>query len=313
MGLSPEGINREVASTIEWANLCKYTPGRTLAIPETVVYNLASRLPVNKFFAGESSLLGTPPEAGREYVVPSWVDIAKGILPSLRYIVDKEIEYGILDPRKGKGKRGLPKIANTTLLPDSHVDVRVAYSVDAHDKNSYYCEACDGELSNLYFGCDGCSHLLNREFNLCSVCYNSEEYKRNVPMRMVADDDNFPLRTDLHHVSGSRLVDGEGLRIKKKTGKIKRKVPKQEVKKHDRLCYHCKKEVEDECLCHEHFSKKLRFYTEARLKDMVKHCEQWVDGNKVMFATETEERLNERVMVIGDNAALPQSYFAGSD
>ena len=49
MGLSPEGINREVASTIEWANLCKYTPGRTLAIPETVVYNLASRLPVNKF------------------------------------------------------------------------------------------------------------------------------------------------------------------------------------------------------------------------------------------------------------------------
>ena len=300
MGLSAEGINREIANTIEWANHCKYTQGKSLAIPETVVYKLATLLPVNESALGGGNLLGSTKEEapGRERVGPSWRNIASGILPSLRYLVDREITYGTIDPKKSTGKRGLQKKVCTALIPDSHQDNRGENSaVNAYDQSNYYCERCACELSNLYFSCDGCSLLLDETFNLCPDCYNSEEYKHDVPMRWVETDD-YPKKTDLHHVTPGGLVDVRGK-------------PKEQDNNNVRLCYKCNRKVENECRCHEMFSKKLRFYTVDRLREMVAHVEKWIKGKGVLFATETEERLNERVMVIGDRSeALPQLYYS---
>ena len=112
------------------------------------------------------------------------------------------------------------------------------------------------------------------------------------------DDGSIPLRTDHHHIADN----------------VRRQIVRSEPKKKKRsgnvnLCYECNLKVDTECLCHEEFSKRLRFYTEEMLEDLIARCEEKAGGEHVLFATETEERLNGRVMKSGKKESLPKSYY----
>ena len=266
MGLSPDGINREVSSILEWANICKYERANPLAIPEVAVYKMATLIPLD-----ETERVDGDDKLEKGTVKPSWTSMARGLLPSLRYLVNRDISNGRNDAtnNRSRGTKGKPKTTDgNVIVPDCRADNRGEYVVDAYDKTSYYCETCDCELSNLYFSCDGCVRLLNREFNLCFDCYHQEEYRRDVAMGPYnTDDESIPLRTDRHHIADN----------------VRRQIVRSEQKKEKRsgnvnLCYECNQKVDTECLCHEEFSKRLRFYTAEMLEDMIARCEEKTGG-----------------------------------
>ena len=261
------------------------------------VYKIATLIPLDA-----TEQVDGDDELDRETINPSWTNMARGILPSLRFLVNRDIVNGrnAVTNNRSRGTKGKTESADgNVIVPDCRADNRGEYVVDAYDKTSYYCETCDCELSNLYFSCDGCVRLLNKEFNLCFDCYHQKEYRRDVGKRQLdTDDDSIPLRTDHHHIADN----------------VRRQIVRRKQKKEGRngnvhLCYECNLEVDTECLCHEEFSKRLRFYTEEMLKEMIARCEKKAGGVDVLFATETEERLNGRVMKSGDKESLPKSYY----
>ena len=296
LGISAEGINREIASTIECANLCRYSTGQTLAIPETAVYKLATLIPAqNEQSLRGGSLLGSTEEAAAEKPIPSWESIAAGILPSLRYLVSRELS------RDSQSKMGLIK-EGSEPTPDSHVDERVDFAVNAYLKTDFYCQICDAELSNSYYRCEGCLRLLGRDFNICAECYVAENFRQNVKMRYEKEE---PIRwtTDRHHVADL---------YKKCTGELTNDVMKEEsINDQVKLCEECSKGIAEECVCHQKFTKRLRFYSRKCLREMVSRCEKWVGTDEILFDKETEWRLNERVMPIGKRKELPIAYYQG--
>ena len=153
MGSDATGINRQVTSIIECAGLCRKEgrKARSLAIPEVCVLKLASV--VAGHLADPSGRMVA--DWDNVCVRPNLKQIAAGILPSLRYIVERDT--------------GIPVGTPDTETPQ--------WSLDPYG-NDYFCMVCDQELSNTYFNCDGCAKLLFKNFVICVQCYADGRYCR---------------------------------------------------------------------------------------------------------------------------------------
>ena len=159
IGSDASGINRQVSSILECAGLCRKEgrTARTLAIPEVCILKIASDI------AGLSADQSSHMVADWDYVCgrPSWKETAAGILPSLRYIVERDTSV----------------VARMTVGdPETHAS---DLAMDPCG-NEYFCMICAQELSNTYFRCDGCANLLHRDFVICTHCYVDGTQRRKV-------------------------------------------------------------------------------------------------------------------------------------
>jgi len=96
MGMTAEGVNREISTSLECAYLCtKHSECKPLGIPKTALLKLAKRLPrkVEQANHEEQQLFrGVTPSYTKSR--PPWKEIAKGILPSLCHVVHQGSQIG---------------------------------------------------------------------------------------------------------------------------------------------------------------------------------------------------------------------------
>jgi hypothetical protein len=169
IGSDANGINRQVASIVECAGFCRIEgrTARTLAIPEVCILKIAAV--VAGLSAEQSSRIVADWDdvCGR----PSWKETAAGILPSLRYIVERDTSV----------------VAGMTVgEPETHVS---DWAMDPCG-NEYFCMICDQELSNTFFRCDGCANLLYRDFLICTQCYADGTQRRKVSPSVLEHTDD---------------------------------------------------------------------------------------------------------------------------
>ena len=274
MGITAEGINREVAATLECATLCRqHQSSKSLAIPETAIFKLASRLPpTNDQPSRQEPLFGRQVVASTEYR-PTWKEIARGILPSLNHVVKRDRKANDCDEcGSTKRRRTITGIALTVdAVPDRKRDPSL-HSIDPHG-NDYFCKLCDQELSNPYFHCGGCEKLLAKDFNICSQCFAERKFLQNILMHTMTET---TMASNFHHVGETTGGCDCGDPI---------------------ACLACKKCDLCSCNCHKKFAKKFRFFTEARQEEIRKGCEELVGDDEIKYARETECRLDGVVMV----------------
>ena len=159
MGSDAIGINRQVASIIECAGLCRKEgrKSRSLAIPEVCVLKLAAVIAGHRDDTSDCMV-----EDWNNFCVrPTLKEVAAGILPSLRYIVERDtsVVYGT---------------GMTAVEPDVE---NPKWSLEPYG-NEYFCMVCDQELSNTYFHCDGCAKIRFKDFIICVQCYADGRYYR---------------------------------------------------------------------------------------------------------------------------------------
>ena len=269
MGISAEGINREVSATVESATLCKYTTAKPLAIPETALYKLADLL-VRVGTENSDNPSWTLEElhgASKGQYFPAGQDIVRGILPSLRHVVSRDTRSVVSSH---------PQTQKSILVePDNSRDTLVhAFTIDPYG-NDYYCKTCESEIANLYFQCNGCILRVGREFNICFDCYTKSKHLKNVFMTEVTVDNKLSL--DHHHIVEGPFQCGTKCR--------------------KRNCQH---------LCHSKFTRHLRFYSDDCVSQMIPNCEALLDGNEVPYASETLLRLNGLLQQVdGHNTTGP--------
>ena len=268
VGITAEGINRELATTLESAALCrKYSTCKSLAIPETSILRLADNVPID--LNRSMSLQYTHFGSHRSECILSWWEIVRGILPSLRYIVNRDnVDFGGGRSRKIK----------VSECPDTHLN-EAQSGIDPYG-NDYFCSICSHELANTYFHCHGCESLLVIDYNICIGCFNDGAYAINVEMHKRG---NTPMACHFHHV-----------------GKPKAKC--SNPAKHDMKCSECNKCLLCNCVCHTVFEKRRRFYTEDRQRNMLERCTELARDCEIKYAFETEYQLyGEPLVARGDH------------
>jgi hypothetical protein len=269
MGITAEGINRESAASLESNALCRDSGFKALAIPETCILKIASYLPKSAKPQKRKPDAFSNGNGTRDIECrPSVVDIARGILSSLRHIVQKErnaptaLTVSSHKPEEESNRA----FHERDRAPDG---IHVRFGTDY-----YLCMLCDVELSNMYYRCWGCEKLLGQDFNICALCYEEGVHKNFLSMRPTEHKQD----SSRHHV-----------------GAPKRKCSCTVAKAN--ACEYCDRNmVCCCCTCHTVFSKRRRLYSEKDLDDMVDRAENLVDNNYVEFATETENRLNHIIM-----------------
>lgn len=265
MGVTADGINRELASTLECASFCRpHESCKSLAIPETAILKLATRLPSSiDDDSRRDPVFDELPGAYTEYR-PSLLEVARGILPSLRHVVTRDCAGG-----------AQPDEENADPLPDTHPDSGNAIDPFGSD---YFCIICFHELANTYFHCCGCEALLAKDFNVCSQCFNEGAHVRNKLMHREPhqSDKKTAMASNFHHVG---VPSGNACRCQRA-----------------HKCSECGKCPWCVCSCHSKFGKRHRFFTDERQKGLLDRCIKLVDQD-VLYATETLCRLNGEGMV----------------
>jgi hypothetical protein len=151
----------------------------SLAIPELAILRMANSLTplesyqpvaVSRVFEGEAvhnTDLHTK-------------SILRRILPSLRYIVQQQVDA--LEMAKDANH-----LEGTSLsieeTPNSWQNPQT-FSLGAYGNSDFFCKLCSKELSNVYMPCDGCENLIQKDFNICVDCHREERYKIFVQVRL---------------------------------------------------------------------------------------------------------------------------------
>lgn len=161
-----------MSATIECAALCKFSPAKPLALPETAIFQLATVFP-NYF-----------PAADGQYY-PLSRDSVRGILPSLRSVISRATR-----------ERSVTGI-EMAILPDTSQDMDKDEFTFDPDTSDFYCKICYSEMANQYFQCDGCMKRPHQEFNICWDCFGHRRYLLNVMMRPETKVNK--LSSDCHH------------------------------------------------------------------------------------------------------------------
>jgi hypothetical protein len=264
-GITAEGINRELATTLESAAFCrKYASCKSLAIPETAVLKIADTLPpdLNRHSPEQPVSLGSC----TEYALASW-EVARGILPSLRYIVHRDC-----NSHTARAKEIESNVMEFDDLPDTHPK-KLHNTIDPFG-NDYFCKICSHELANTYFHCDGCESLLAKDFNVCTECFNDGSFYVNVEMHQW---NKTAMASHFHHLGKPPL--------KRCSNSLD-----------CMTCSNCRKCLYCNCVCHTKFQKRRRFYTEDRQQAILERCSQLTQGHDIKYATETECRLEGESM-----------------
>lgn len=181
LGVTSAGINREVCTVLEGTILNKRNGVTSLAIPELSLLQMATFVPgkyvtdkhENSFLCG----LGKKSRRPRIYEPPKEV-VCEGILPSLHYVADQHIAaLGCgANPSTAKGER--VRIAEK---PDAQENPALC-PLDPYGNTDFDCKICRMELSNVYYHCDGCELLLNKDFNICRDCHAQKKFMINHQM-----------------------------------------------------------------------------------------------------------------------------------
>lgn len=108
--------------------------------------------------------------------------------------------------------------------------------------NDYFCKLCDKELSNVYLHCNGCERLLDKDFNICVVCYQGRAYAKNLRMCQCEG-----IHSVLHHIGDIGMV-------------CKCFAP--------RMCPECNFCDSCQCRCHMSFECRVRFFTKQELESL---------------------------------------------
>ena len=193
LGTTAEGINRELTTTLECSNICQLNMVRPLGRARQAIIRLASLLPGKNEKRERTRLLVSQ---GNLLRYPSWKDIARGILPSLQYIINEEIQ----PLNDGKAQ---------TTLPDTFPGQGGEKGGFNPYKSSYNCILCNSELAELYYSCDGCESLLDKEYKFCGICYHNKkqlEYNKVVGLDEELDENEIIWSPMRHHVP---LENGE--------------------------------------------------------------------------------------------------------
>lgn len=238
LGHDQDGIERELSSTLDCAALCrKHATCKSLAIPEACVFRMASTL-TTKPEVEEShpkSLrscfsLQLPVDECR----PDRLDVLRGILPSLKMMVERDGELKKID---AAGK------------PDSHHDP-LTYSIDPYGSD-YFCRCCSHELSNVYLHCNGCEKFLSKDFNICSECYVGKRYEENIRMH----PQNTKMLSDINHL-----------------GKATQNIVSKVCLSRQGNCGECKKCKHCSCRCHHQFTMHFRFRNLNEAEKLLHNC-----------------------------------------
>lgn len=232
-GFDRTSISEEISSALVCAELCRLYEKKCLAIPEISILQIASHLvdKVDESFKCFGSVEPTTERKG-----PSASEIAKGILPSLEKIVRTTDMGDGVQP-----------------LPDTHHDP-LAYHIDPFG-NDYFCKLCSKELSNVYYHCNGCEELLQRDFNICSHCFVGEKYKANIKIHAL---DN-RMASDIHHT-------GKFVNRRSSTDCCHRGNCRVCVQRGDYFCKTCS------CTCHLQFTRHMRLFSQQEVEGILKHC-----------------------------------------
>ena len=246
-------INRHIASTIECAIVGRQRGYfvKSLAVPETCVLMLASEFPWN-----EHNWADDHPSA------PSLREVARGILPSLRYIVERET----------KNAAGLNVMEPVRFCRRPTTD---SYG------NDYFCRICNQELPNLFFHCTGCEVLLGRDFDICADCHRDELFRCFRVMNEKTDQ----AMSDLQH-TGAWDKDAASDMCGCDEGLPCTVCCEDEAGEMMSRCKKCS------CICHQQFTAKMRFFSLEQLEQMLIECTRFV-GDEIPLAEETLARLKQ--------------------
>ena len=251
MGSDACGINRQLAATIEHANI-RGQDGRfakSLAVPETCVLKLVSEHPWN-----DNNWAVYHPSS------PSVQEVARGILPCLRYIVERET-----------------KDAAALEVKEPHSFARGS-TIEPHG-NDYFCRICNRELPNLFFHCTGCEVLLGKDYDICADCHAHDKYRCYHTMNQNTDH----ITSDLQHTGAfdqDAAFDNCGCNLGQPCTRCFVDVEGEEMSR----CKKCS------CNCHQQFTAQLRFFRLEQLAKLVEEFQQFAQG-EVPFAEETLARL----------------------
>ena len=174
-GVTSEGINREIVSTLECAALNRKYGAMSLAIPELSLIQMARTLapkPDEKTAAPgayRESLVGFDYYAENYHLAspgysPSASVICKGIFPALQYVVKQHIyAVNVAENLKSKSfERG--KRVSVSERPNAWENP-VTHPLDPYGNSDFFCKLCNKELSNVYLHCIGCEVILSKDFN----------------------------------------------------------------------------------------------------------------------------------------------------
>jgi len=184
--------------------------------------------------------------------------ILKGIYPSLNKIVREQM--GVVDDILGE--------KGYYTKPDAACDPS-KMTVDPFG-NDFFCKLCSRELSNIYFHCDGCEHLLHKDFNICIDCYKRDDrrhlkFQMN-PYRPFSEGQG--CRSDYNHTphhTKNAIRKGGDCRCKQGP-----------------VCRRCGYMTCCSCKCHKEYSLHMRFMNRKHMESLiskVKHCLYNSTGN----------------------------------
>jgi hypothetical protein len=237
LGHTPTGINDEFRVCLEASTVNRSKRLQSLAIPEASLLFLAieylsqlrvqmNRLQLKSFIRGE----GITDKSKKSHGNCKPRRILEGILSPFKIMVmQHQQEY-----------EQLLKTANDFSVQETPVahEYRPTAPTDPFG-NDYYCKICHIELSNIYLHCDGCEDILNRDYNICSICYENQLY-----MNIHGNPSKSEAWTNVTHVGiSSRSCTGH---------KNSRQVP---------CCSKCSQCCACSCECHTAFTLCYRFMT----------------------------------------------------
>lgn len=159
MGHTQKGIRSEIKCTMDCEALAFKNSARSLATPELCVIEMA-----------KEELARLQSLSASERFSSSSLMILKSILPFVLHSIKKQIDG--INKFTGMGTK-------ISSVPDAQ---QKDSTVDAFG-NDYYCRICQRELCNIYFHCEGCEHLLGKDFNVCPECHEDPS-KLNVNVQM---------------------------------------------------------------------------------------------------------------------------------
>ena len=305
-GVTAEGINREMVSTLECSKLNRKHNMQSLAVPETSILFMARRhvadyeqqlfspmsvghqdeaaerkLPAVLAFrsgASNDSTIASAPST------PPSLEVLRGLLPSLSYIVNRHKtahEKAKQMEAKGDEKRKI----SIASRPDTQ-EAPESAKIDPWSHGDMSCKSCGAEISQCYMHCDGCEKLLSKDFNVCVACHNNRKHEVFYPMCPFNNKRN----ASVNHV-GNMAYDrsnDRGTCVCKNGTKCK-------------ICNYC---LGCSCRCHKAFTMHLRFMSmedeEALLQRVVAAVGPNAlppDATLVRMVEEEKEEANARMLI----------------
>lgn len=258
LGWTPEGINREMAATLECALRHRKlaNPKQLLAIPKLCLISCckSSIAAIRSQGSGFGITVTSNDGAQQQHR-----NILKGLLPTLEFVVSQE--------QDAFQASGSVKLQNE-VHPHSWENP-VVFPIDPYGILDYSCKFCHQELANTYMHCNGCEDILKKDFNICAECHFDSKYR----VFVIMNDQDFSFDSSLNHT-------GALSPLKHRNCKAKR-------------CGVCQRGRKCCCTCHHNFSPQQRFWNCKTLLEVLTVAKDIVAEDKIPFHGEVSQRLKQ--------------------